>query len=62
MGIAAFGEIPAPCPALREHDGRFWCGVVEQADQVDVGFGSYMRWTLGIGLGCDADFTDGETT
>ena len=55
LGLAAFGEhTPAPCPALVEHDGRTWCAVIEEADKVNVAFGSHLKLVLGIGLGCDA--------
>lgn len=45
-----FGEIPAPCPALTERDGKLLCGMVlmEAACPVD----KIVAKTLGIGCGC----------
>lgn len=31
-------DAAAPCPFLRLHDGRFWCGVIEEAERRDVAF------------------------
>ena len=57
LGIEVLGEsAQAPCPLLRQHDGRFWCGVIEEAERVDVAFAGHMKWRLGIGNGC---FTGG---
>lgn len=58
LGIAAFGDISAPCPALVEREGRTWCGIVEEADRQNIAFGAHLRWQLGVGMGCDADFGD----
>jgi len=48
MGVG----VQAPCPLLREHDGRTWCGVVEEAAKKDVAFGGWIGWRLGFGSGC----------
>lgn len=56
LGREAFGSAPAPCPALRARDGRFWCGIIEEATKANVAFGAHMERVLGIGRGCDAEF------
>jgi hypothetical protein len=57
LGVDVFGkDQAAPCPAIVERDGRTWCGVIEAADRADVAFGAHMRFRLGIGRGCDAEF------
>lgn len=56
FGIGAFGDIHAPCPALRERGGRTFCGVIEEAEKMDTAFAAHLKWRLGIGCGCDADF------
>ena len=59
LGEAVFGEAQAaPCPALRNHDGRFWCGVVEEAERRNVAFGAHLKWSLGIGIGCFTEPAD----
>lgn len=62
LGQRAFGhlKVQAPCPALREHSGRTWCMVIEEADKVNIAYGSHLRLELGIGFGCDADFSEGD--
>jgi hypothetical protein len=53
LAVEILGEqATAPCPFLREHDGRTWCGVVEEAAKKDVAFGGWFAWRLGIGRGC----------
>lgn len=54
MALEIDGGLEAPCPFLRSHDGRFWCGVIEQAANVDVAFAGHLAWRLGIGVGCYA--------
>lgn len=44
-----------PCPFLKYHDGRSWCGVIEEADRQNVAFGGYMKWRLGIGTFCQME-------
>lgn len=60
IGIQAFGEVEAPCPAMQFRDGRFWCAVIETAAAADPVFGAHMRWVMAIGRGCDAG-TDEES-
>lgn len=56
IGIEAMGgPVAAPCPFLRFHDARFWCGVVEEADKVNVAFGAHLRLQLAVGFGCDSE-------
>lgn len=43
----------APCPSLVFQNGRFWCGAVLAADS--MGLGPALRFSLGIGAGCDAE-------
>jgi hypothetical protein len=38
-----------PCPELREHDGRSWCGLVEDATGQEL---ERLRESLAIGAGC----------
>lgn len=53
LAVEILGEAAtAPCPFISEHDGRTWCGVVENAARKDVGFAGHLAWRLGIGLGC----------
>jgi hypothetical protein len=40
------------CPALRFHDGRYWCGLVE--DATDLEKVQYIT-ALHIGAGCSSD-------
>lgn len=51
VGRVAFGDVPAPCPALVFDAGRWWCGLVvlEQHRGDDPLFAR----TLAIGVGCD---------
>ena len=53
-------RFPAPCPAIVERDGRSWCGVVEEAARLNPAFASHYAFTLGFGVGCDADFTKSQ--
>lgn len=62
LGIEVFGKIPAPCPALTEHDGRTWCGVVEAAAKQNVAFAAHIGWRLGFGLGCIVRADEQATT
>ena len=48
LGFERFGPNP-PCPALKEHDGRFWCGIVEQATGMEK---EELIDQLAIGAGC----------
>ena len=52
-GREVFDNAPAPCPGLAFRDGRFWCSLVETAEE--IGHGGFIRWQLGIGVGCDSD-------
>lgn len=54
LGREVLADAVAPCPFLKQHDGRFWCGVIEEAERADVAFGGHMKWRLGIGVGCYA--------
>lgn len=48
IGLVVYGEqTPAPCPAMRFKEGRFWCAVVQQFEPIGV--------LLGIGMGCDSN-------
>lgn len=60
IGLAALGDVAAPCPALRFDGAQFRCMVIETADQMSVGASAMMRIRMGIGFGCDADDA-GET-
>lgn len=61
---AIMGEIPAPCPAMVEHDdGTYGCGVVENPAYYDpVRIAKYgegrvrvaAMLLLGFGVGCDS--------
>lgn len=43
-----FGDQKAgECPALRYHDGRYWCGLVEDGDET-------VKRELAIGAGCSS--------
>ena len=58
LGKWLFGWTPAPCPALRWHAGRSWCGVVEmEADFVAQGRlpAPDIAVALGVDRGCDTD-------
>lgn len=52
LGLEVLPSAQAPCPFLRQHDGRFWCGVIEEAEKADIAFGGHLKWRLGIGIGC----------
>lgn len=53
VGLAVYGDVPAPCPGMTFRAGRFWCEPVELADRLDWGW--FLRLTIGIGVGCDMD-------
>lgn len=57
LGLEVLGGKPtqAPCPFVRTHDGRMWCGVIEEATKEDIAFGAHLSWRLGIGSGCDCE-------
>lgn len=40
------------CPDLREHDGRYWCGIIEDATEAEL-----VQYTgaLHIGEGCSSN-------
>ncbi|KJS36088.1 MAG: hypothetical protein VR70_14470 [Rhodospirillaceae bacterium BRH_c57] len=60
IGIKIAGDVPAPCPLLKHHDGRHWCGAVEAEAEGDLP--PIIRTTLGIGLGCDSsDDTEADS-
>ena len=40
-----------PCPELREHDGRFWCGLIEDAKGIER---EELMDQLAIGAGCSS--------
>lgn len=42
-----------PCPILRFHDGRFWCGLVETERAASLL--PVIADALGIGSGCQVD-------
>lgn len=48
-GLAAGHSSQGPCPELREHDGRSWCGLVERATGEEL---TRLRKSLSIGAGC----------
>ena len=54
IGVEVLGKVAAPCPLLSTHHGRLWCRVIEEAERVNVAFGSHMKWRLGVGMGCYA--------
>lgn len=37
------------CPSLRERDGRYWCGEIEDADEAEA---ARLREHLYVGAGC----------
>jgi len=45
------GVTSPPCPELRHHDGRYWCGIIEDAPEGQKI--QYME-ALGIGAGCSS--------
>lgn len=55
----------APCIALEQEDGRYWCGLVRTPskylglpqDWADPQLSCTIAYTLGLGMGCDADDT-----
>jgi hypothetical protein len=55
IGLAVNPTAQAPCEFLTQHDGRFWCGLVEKMAQTDVGW--FLKMRLGIGVGCDAEWS-----
>jgi hypothetical protein len=48
----ALPEQKPPCPMMRFHDGRFWCGLVET--EKSAGMEPIIENALGIGSGCEA--------
>lgn len=48
LGFQKYGPNP-PCPALVEHDGRFWCGLVENAKGMEK---EELIAELAIDAGC----------
>lgn len=55
VGVAALGNVPAPCPGLRFDGARFRCMVIETADEHSPMASLLMRARLGIDLGCDSE-------
>ncbi len=54
----ALGEpLPGPCPFLRFHDARFWCGLMEA--EAALGMEPMIAKALGAGRGCCAMGSDG---
>ena len=54
--IAVHGkDHPVPCPSMEWSNGRFDCGLVRLADSIGDGFGSFLRFSLGIGIGCQVE-------
>lgn len=51
---------PAPCPSMIFDSGRFWCGAVLMADELEPMYGLAIRLKLGIGVGCDSNYLDEE--
>lgn len=49
-GTARFGAKP-PCKALRHHDGRYWCGIIEDALE---GEQARLIEELAVGTGCSS--------
>jgi hypothetical protein len=54
IGQQMYPNAAAPCPALKWHDGRYWCGLVEMMKGDRLYHGA-LTMMLGIGLGCDAE-------
>jgi hypothetical protein len=55
VGRAVHGEDhPAPCPSMKFRDGRFWCEAVTVAESISPEHGAFIRFRLGIGVGCDS--------
>jgi len=50
IGNAKHGVRP-PCPELRHHDGRYWCGIIEDAPEHSRA--QYME-VMAIGAGCSS--------
>jgi hypothetical protein len=49
---------PGPCPLMRWHDGRFWCGLLET--ERAPGTILTLVTALGIGSGCQVDGASDE--
>jgi hypothetical protein len=49
FGAERFGPHGGPCPALTYRDGRYWCGVILEADEVQR---PHYERVLHIGAGC----------
>lgn len=43
------GPVSAPCPSLRWHDDRYWCGLIEEAEGE---VRNDIEEALAIGAGC----------
>lgn len=52
LALEIHAGVKAPCPFISEHDGRTWCGVVEEASKRNEMFGAHLGWRLGFGRGC----------
>lgn len=48
--------VPAPCPSLIFHSGRYWCGL---RDLATPEFLPAFDFGLGIGVGCDSNYPVG---
>jgi hypothetical protein len=56
-------DTPAPCPALRQAAGRYWCGIVAaEAVKTPAGEPLAIADALGIGKGCCTQDDDLTTT
>ncbi len=49
LGVEKHGQV-APCPSLVFKDGRYWCGLVEDAKSEEEK--QHLINILGIGAGC----------
>jgi len=53
VGLAMNPAAHAPCEFLTQHDGRYWCGLVERMEGTELA--GVMKFVMGIGIGCDAE-------
>jgi len=61
VAIDVVGEGPGPCPIL-EYDEKvnvYWCGLLTEETEKQIGKKNYslLALSLGVGIGCDSNYT-----
>lgn len=58
LGEMTFESKIPPCPALIWIDSKAACGFIVHGDILRQGLSDYLKYLIGIGMGCDSGFAN----